>query len=652
MLVLVMGSPVAAAAKAPAVMQPPDEKTLANIREKTEQLGKEVAALRQHGVPDWELADVEVFHKAGIWIVAHDEWYKDYAKWTGTVLETGLKRAGELRAGKTRWLERQGTVYHGYRSALDGSVQPYKVILPKDYPGTGKQWRLDLILHGRDDTLDEVKFLHAGDSTGPAPDQEYVELHVMGRGENAYRWAGERDVYEALAAFREQQSKIYGREMIDSNRIVLRGFSMGGAGAWHLGLRNPSMWCSVSPGAGFTTTYGRVKNPDGKLPDYQVKCLGIYDALDYAENVFDVPVVAYGGEIDAQREAMESIRDKITPLGLHATFLVGPKMGHKYDPASLKEIMRLQGEQAVTGLLTYPNEVRFVTMTPRNSSCFWVSVLRQEHQYVRSSISARKLDDSLRIRTENVQTLSVSVPAEWRKRAAIPFEIDGHTLSIKPEYVCVVIDKSGSGWTQSPMDEWFSAAESGKWKTSGLTGPIDDAFTRQFLCVRGTRKPWHDEVQKHADAELARFSREWNQWFRGELPVKNDSDVTAIDMLNKDVVLFGDPSSNSMIAEALPHLPLKWTNDELTMDGKTYPAAGHVPAIIYPNPLSRGRYIVLNSGHTFHDADFKSTNRMLYPRLGDWAMLSVSAGEKDPADAQVVAAGLFDEEWRWPATPH
>ena len=102
-------------------------------------------------------------------------------------------------------------------------------------------------------------------------------------------------MFEALAAFRAAEREIRGHETIDSDRIVLRGFSMGGAGAWHLGLMYPSFWCSVSPGAGFTTTYGRVKNRDGKLPDYVVKCLGIYDALDYAENVFDVPVVAYGG---------------------------------------------------------------------------------------------------------------------------------------------------------------------------------------------------------------------------------------------------------------------------------------------------------------------------------------------------------------------
>jgi hypothetical protein len=60
--------------------------------------------------------------------------------------------------------------------------------------------------------------------------------------------------------------------------------------------------------------------------------------------------------------------------------------------------------------------------------------------------------------------------------------------------------------------------------------------------------------------------------------------------------------------------------------------------MIYPNPLNPDRYVVLNSGHTFGEKEFKGTNALLYPRMGDWAVLN-KAGE-------VVKAGLFDENWR------
>ena len=55
-----------------------------------------------------------------------------------------------------------------------------------------------------------------------------------------------------------------------------------------------------------------------------------------------------------------------------------------------------------------------------------------------------------------------------------------------------------------------------------------------------------------------------------------------------------------------------------------------------------------NSGDTFHEADFKGTNALLYPRLGDFAVVKPTPTEKDPAAFEVVTAGLFDELWNFP----
>jgi len=49
------------------------------------------------------------------------------------------------------------------------------------------------------------------------------------------------------------------------------------------------------------------------------------------------------------------------------------------------------------------------------------------------------------------------------------------------------------------------------------------------------------------------------------------------------------------------------------------------------------RYVVLNSGHTFHPPELK-INYLFFPRLGDWAVLKT--------DGAVVDAGLFDENWK------
>src|SRR5207302_7222196 len=102
-------------------------------------------------------------------------------------------------------------------------------------------------------------------------------------------------------------------------------------------------------------------------------------------------------------------------------------------------------------------------------------------------------------------------------------------------------------------------------KTPFLQGPIDDVFTQQFLCVRGTGTAWHPAVARYAEAELDRFARTWDKYLRGKVPIKNDTDVDDADIKLTNLVLFGDPSSNSLIAKVLPKLPLTWTKDRVAL---------------------------------------------------------------------------------------
>jgi hypothetical protein len=161
-------------------------------------------------------------------------------------------------------------------------------------------------------------------------------------------------------------------------------------------------------------------------------------------------------------------------------------------------------------------------------------------------------------------------------------------------------------------------------------------------------------VQAWSDASLKRFAYEWNRYFRGDLPVKDDTAVTADDIRRCNLILFGDPGSNRWIKEVLPHLPIRWTQDEVQCGGERCSAVNHVPVLIQPNPLlgAAGRYVVLNSGHTFHEKELASLNYLLFPRLGDWAVLQVtgrdSQGLVAPLQETVVRAGFFDELWREP----
>jgi hypothetical protein len=110
-------------------------------------------------------------------------------------------------------------------------------------------------------------------------------------------------------------------------------------------------------------------------------------------------------------------------------------------------------------------------------------------------------------------------------------------------------------------------------------------------------------------------------------------------MAQHHVVLFGSPATNSLIRRMNSKLPVRWSGSDIVAYGRRYPASTHTLALICPNPLEPSRYVVLNSGHTFGDKDFRGTNALLFPRLGDWAIIRNASGN-------VVEAGIFDEHWR------
>jgi hypothetical protein len=187
-------------------------------------------------------------------------------------------------------------------------------------------------------------------------------------------------------------------------------------------------------------------------------------------------------------------------------------------------------------------------------------------------------------------------------------------------------------------------------KRPGLQGPIDDAFARTFLCVRGTGHAWNPAVAAWADANLDRFAYEWRRHYQGYLPIKNDTEVTQDDIRRSNLILFGDPGSNLWISKVLPNLPIQWSRDSLQIGAERHPSVDHGIQLICPNPLPGvdGRYVVLNSGHTYHDAELRFSY-MVFPRLGDWAVMKVGdsqAATLAPSVAEtVVNSGFFNEIW-------
>jgi len=615
----------------PTAIPAPSADDIRAIERKQGDLSAHIKALDAKKADPALRADVDIYRKAVEYILRFPEEFATpaFVADTRAVLDTGLTRARELEAGSPSWAKRKGHVVRAYVSRVDGSVQPYGLTIPDSYDGT-RPVRLDIWQHGTNRTLNEVAFITQQETNRPVPaDQDYIQLEPLGRTNVSYRWAGEADLFEALASVQQRYN-------IDPRRIVLRGFSMGGASSWHLGLHHPGRWAAIEAGAGYTETrrYGRRDN----LPPYQEAMLHYYDAVDYALNAFNTPTVGYGGEIDAQLQASVNIREQLSNEGfqfkqegpfrwvsndLRALFLVGPKTGHAWHPDSKAESNAFIA-QVLKSADASPSHVRFVTYTTRFNRSHWLTIEGLEETYQRGEVDARRTDDSKQytVTTKNISRIAF-------EGAGGTFTIDGQALTggANPSF-----EKKNGTWLAA------GAAAAGLRKVHGLQGPVDDAFMDAFLCVRPTGSAWHPATEQWATKTLEVFSRNFAKWLRGDVRVKDDRAIAARDVADYHLILFGDPGSNSVIAQIVGTLPIRWTKTDIVVGTHTFTAADHVPVLVYPNPLNPKRYVVINSGHTFGDADFQGTNAWLYPRLGDYSVLTPSG--------DISLSGFFDEQWR------
>lgn len=158
-----------------------------------------------------------------------------------------------------------------------------------------------------------------------------------------------------------------------------------------------------------------------------------------------------------------------------------------------------------------------------------------------------------------------------------------------------------------------------------------------FLCVR-TAAASTSAVDRFAIKQLDLFASEFSKWMRSDIRMKAEPAVTIADMHEANIIAFGTPATSKLVARAVGASPIRWNADWIVVGRQKFPASTHILSMIYPNPAAPSRYIVINSGHTFHEADFRGTNALLYPRVGDWAVTNMATGK-------VEAEGVFNRRW-------
>lgn len=591
------------------------------------------------------LPDVEIYNKAVDWALRHNQFYnqREFAV-AEELLAEGGERARHLREGRTPWLRQTGLVVRGYRSQIDGSVQPYGLVVPTGFVPGGAPKRLDFWFHGRGEKLSELSFIEGRrKQVGQFAPADTFVLHPYGRYSCANKFAGEMDLFEAL----EHARKYY---PIDERRIAVRGFSMGGAACWQFAVHYPGEWFAAAPGAGFSETPEFLRffqGEDLKPTWYERKLWRLYDCVDYAVNLHNLPTIAYSGSEDRQKQAADIMEKYLAEEGIKLTHIVGPGMGHKYHPDAKIEIERRLASIAQRGRNPAPIHVKFVTYTLRYNKSHWVQIDALEQHWERAEIDARVVQahNELRATTKNITALTFTIPSGFARfdlTKAPKIVIDEQTLPGP----AVETDLSWTAHLQKDNGRWkMVGTPATQGKRHGLQGPIDDAFMSGFLFVEPTGQFPHPKVAKWVKAELPRAKKHWQLQFRGEVRAKADKDVTDADIAAHNLVLWGDPQSNHLLGRIADKLPIEWNRNFIAAGKARMNSPDGVLVMICPNPLNPERYVVLNSGFTYREYAYLNNARQI-PMLPDWALIALDTPPDTVRPGRVFEAGFFAEDWK------
>ncbi len=612
-----------------------DQKTL---RVGLDRLRAKLDAVKSHP----QYPDAEVFHKAVRFALEGNEFFRPEQIFRAKeLLRIGSERADLLAKGQSPWTHQPGLTVRAYVSKIDGSVQPYGLVLPPTFgPEKPHHWRVDTWFHGRSETLNEIDFIYDRlQNAGEFQPTDTIVLHLYGRYCNASKFAGEVDLFEALDDVKKHYS-------VDPNRVLLRGFSMGGASVWHLAAHSGSQFAAAAPGAGFAETLEYQKAAKYQPTWWEEKLYHLTNATDYAANFFNLPIVAYNGDQDPQRQAADIMARNMEAEGLTLQRVWGLNIGHAYTPLSKVQISEKIDAIAARGRDEWPRTVKFTTWTLKYNRMRWVVVDGLEKHWDRARVEAAvEGDHTVRVKTENASAVSFEMGAAanlLNVASKVTVAIDGQNMTLPG----ALSDGSWTAHLRKVSGKWQVAGEvAGLAKKHNLQGPIDDAFLDRFVMVRPTGTPMNEMVGKWVASEQARAIQQWRGLFRGETPVKDDSALTDADIASSNLVLWGDPVSNKVLARIADKLPIRWTREGITVGGKTFSTATNVPVLIYPNPLNPTKYVVINSGFTFRDSA-NSSNSWQVAELPDYAVIDISVPADKRWPGKVALAGFFGEQWQ------
>jgi poly(3-hydroxybutyrate) depolymerase len=563
-------------------------------------------------------------------------------------LETARTYADRLAAGEDPWKGRTGAFTKAYRSEADGTLQPYALYVPPSYD-PAKAWPMMVGLHGSGSNhlLHRRRVFGLGNAPGEDdyeairtdvsyPDVGFIVLAPYGRGESAgYNGIAEGDVLRAM----DHVQRAY---HVDADRVHLTGLSMGGGGTWHIGLRYPDRFASISPVCAGADMDLMPWAAGWSALDREL--MSLTGTTRIVENAGNLQVFVFHGDEDdtvsvsASRKMMEAF-EKAGLAGRSARYFELPGVTHfawdfAYRDAGL--FRRVEGIRRNP----FPERVVYSTFSPRYNKAYWLRVDRIDRGFTLARVEGTQKAGVFDVKAENVSAFSLLLsPAIAPAGKPVEVKVNG-----KPAYRGTpkggVLSFAGGKASWKTTEPWRGPAQ----------GPPDhpEAGVRsRALAQSGPHVYVYGTIGDEATTAAAKASAEmladWGPNVRAKWRVLADKDVTPDLMATHDLVLVGTAATNRVLA-GLVGLPIRQDASGTYVENRKVAGPGAAYRLLYPNPGAARRLVLVYGGGT------PATLKRFLPQGRSAPPFSLFAdylviGEND----KVVLEGYFRDGYRIPA---
>jgi predicted esterase len=211
-----------------------------------------------------------------------------------------------IEAGKDPYAGKHGDFRKAYLSAVDHTLQPYRLLVPETYDGA-KPTALVIALHGMGGDENSMFDGYNGVFKPAAEHAGFIAVCPKGRDSaSMYRGSAEQDVMDVLAEVKRDYK-------IDPNRIYLMGHSMGGYGTWSVTMAHPEVFAAIGPISGGGNPAGMARI--SQIPEYVV----------HGDNDPTVAVAQSRTMVEAGKKAGANIVYVEVPGGTHIS-VVAPQI--------------------------------------------------------------------------------------------------------------------------------------------------------------------------------------------------------------------------------------------------------------------------------------------------------------------------------------